>query len=48
MSKRHIKIYRDEFDSDVWRDYCEICEVCESSDYIFIGFDLKNVKGFEE
>lgn len=41
---KHIILYADEFDSDVWEDYCKICGVSRNSRSITIIFNEENVK----
>lgn len=42
--KSHIILYADEFDYDVWEDYCEICGVHHSARKITIVFNDEDVK----
>ena len=41
--KAHIILYADEFDTDVWEEYCGIADVPDSATEIIIPFDTKKV-----
>ena len=41
--KNRIVIYADEFDYDVWQEYCEICNVPTDATSIEIKFNDKDV-----
>lgn len=43
-NKSRIVLYADEFDEDVWEQYCEICDVPYDSSEITIYFDTKDVE----
>ena len=38
-----IVLYADEFDYDVWQQYCDICGVSYNATYIEIKFNHGNV-----
>ena len=44
LKKNRIVLYADEFDEDVWKQYCEICDVPYDSSEITIYFDSKDVE----
>ncbi len=35
----YIKLYKDEFDNDVWEEYCSICKVSSAATSLKIIFD---------
>ena len=39
-----IILYADEFDCDVWEQYCDICGVSYDSSYIKIKFNNNDVE----
>lgn len=39
----YIILYADEFNSDVWEEYCDVCDVPHSATEITIKFVKKNV-----
>lgn len=41
--KRHIYLYAEDFDYDVWSEYCDICGVPSSATEIKIVFDDDDV-----
>ena len=41
---RYIILYADDYDYDVWEEYCDICGVDCDATYIKIHFDDKNVE----
>jgi hypothetical protein len=40
----YIILYADDYDWDVWEQYCEICGVSKDASCIRINFDKKNVE----
>lgn len=38
----HIVLYKDEFDNDVWAEYCDICGEDSSAIKLTIIFDRNN------
>ena len=42
----HIILYADDFNYDVWKEYCEICGVHPSAISITIIFDDNDVKAY--
>ena len=40
----HIVLYADEFDYDVWMQYCDICDVSYDATYIDIAFNPCDVE----
>lgn len=44
LKKNRIVLYADEFDEDIWEQYCEICDVPSDSSEITIYFDTKDVE----
>lgn len=40
----HIVLYADNFDWDVWKEYCDICDVGYSATYIDIKFNPCDVE----
>lgn len=43
MKENYIVIYADDFDTDIWKDYCVACNVPRSATSIKITFDDDNV-----
>ena len=40
----YIVLYSDDYDYDVWREYCDICNVPHDVTWIRIEFNLNNVE----
>lgn len=40
----YIVLYADDYDWDVWQDYCDVCGVTYNATYIKIKFNYKNVE----
>lgn len=47
-TKRHIYIYAEDFDCDVWEEYCDICDVPYSATEIKIVFNEDDVKYYAD
>ena len=45
MKKNYIKIWAEDFDRDIWRDYCDACNVPYDSISIKIYFNDEDVEG---
>lgn len=46
---RHIIIYAEDYDYDVWKEYCDICDADYDATYIKIAFNDEDVEfGNEE
>ena len=45
MEKSYIVIYAEDFDQDIWEDYCKICGVSTDCTYIKIKFLPEEVEG---
>ena len=43
----YIVLYADDYDCDVWEEYCDVCGVGYDSAYIKIKFDYRNVESGE-
>ena len=41
---KYIILYADEYDYDVWEQYCDICGVSYTSTYIKIRFNENDVE----
>lgn len=41
---RYIILYADDFDCDVWEEYCDVCGVSYNSTYIKIKFNTANIE----
>lgn len=42
MSRAHIILYGDEFEYDVWKQYCNACGAEPSAESIVIRFDMED------
>jgi hypothetical protein len=40
----YIVLYSDDYDYDVWEEYCDICGVSRNATSIKIKFNLKDVE----
>lgn len=40
----YIILYADDYDHDVWQEYCDVCGVGYNATYIKIKFNYKNVE----
>lgn len=45
---RYIRLYRDEFDLDTWKQYCKIIKCCPSSTMISVSFKPSLAFGIKE
>lgn len=43
----YIVLYADDFDCDVWAEYCDICKVSHSATYVKIKFNAGDVESDE-
>lgn len=44
--ENYITLWAEDYDTDVWQDYCDAAHVSYECDHIRIWFDLQNVTGY--
>lgn len=43
MKKNYITIYSEDYDNDIWKEYCDICNVPYDATEITIKFNDKDL-----